>query len=48
MRHGKVVSLVCNNEVLLFDDLAGLGLGLATRMLSREDFGPYRRRTSFS
>jgi hypothetical protein len=37
VRGGRVVAVVCNGRVLRFDDLAGLGLGLACRMLPPED-----------
>jgi hypothetical protein len=38
VRGGKVVALACNGQMLRFDDLAGLGLGLTARMLRPEDF----------
>jgi len=37
VRGGRVVSVACNGQMLLFDDLAGLGLGLAARGLPPED-----------
>lgn len=37
VRGGKAVAVVCNGQVLRFDDLAGLTLGLSARMLPPED-----------